>query len=119
MQKLVGRLGGLLHATGPEAGTVLRIGDLEIDPDARRVVRAGQEITLTRREFDTLEFLARQPGRIVSATRIHEHLYKDYTDLRSNTIAVYIRNLRRKIDRHFHPCLLHTRWRQGYMLRDV
>jgi DNA-binding response OmpR family regulator len=74
---------------------------------------------LTRHEFDTLELLARQAGRIVSPARISEHLYGDNYEGRSNTVAAYIGHLRRKIDQHFHPRLIHARWCHGYMLGQV
>src|SRR5262249_47956822 len=99
--------------------SVVRVRDLEIDVPGRRVCRGGQEIALTRREFDLLEFLARHRGRVVSAARLLEHLYKGCREVRSNTIPVFIRYLRRKIDRDFDPPLIQTRWCQGYMLRDV
>jgi DNA-binding winged helix-turn-helix (wHTH) protein len=117
VRDLIGRLCCLLHSAAPESRAVIQVHDLEIDVSARRVYRSGQEIWLTRLEFDILEFLARNRGQLVSASRIRDYLYKDRKEARSNTISVFIGFLRRKIDRDFSPPLILTRWNQGYMLR--
>jgi DNA-binding response OmpR family regulator len=106
-----------LTRRGPVRGPVLRSHDLEIDPDARAVRRAGRPIRLTSREYALLEFLALRPGLVVSRAAIWEGLYGAQAPARSNVIDVYIRHLRNKIDKGFDPPLILTRWGEGYLLR--
>ena len=96
---------------------VLRTYDLEIDSAARAVTRGGRRIRLTPREYALLEFLARHQGRVVSRAVIWTTLYDETDAGTSNVIDVYIRYLRRKIDRGFDPPLILTRRGVGYMLR--
>jgi DNA-binding response OmpR family regulator len=97
--------------------STLRIHDLEIDTRSRVVRRGGRRIDLTRREFALLEYLARQPGRVLSRTTIWKDLYDEHDISTSNVIDVYIRYLRLKIDKGFDTPLILTRWGQGYLLR--
>src|SRR5262249_57172894 len=83
----------------------------------RVVKRAGREIRLTRREYALLEFLAFHRGRVVTRSMIWEHLYDEHDENTSNVVDVYVRYLRKKIDRGFDPPLILTRWGQGYLLR--
>jgi DNA-binding response OmpR family regulator len=101
------------HVTDP----VLRIRDLEIDTTNRAVRRGGRTIHLTRREYALLEFLAFNRGKVVPRSLIWEHLYDQQNENTSNVVDVYIRYLRRKIDKGFDTPLILTRWGQGYMLR--
>jgi DNA-binding response OmpR family regulator len=108
-------------ATAPRAahgeGGTLRTHDLEIDTAARVVTRGGRRVRLTPREYALLEFLARHQGRVVSRAIIWTTLYDETDAGTSNVIDVYIRYLRRKIDRGFDPPLILTRRGVGYMLR--
>ena len=91
--------------------------DLEIDLAMRTVKRSGRKIDLTRREYDFLEFLAKHQGKIVSRPMIWEHVYGSHEKYTSNVVEVYIRHLRRKIDKGFDSPLILTHWGKGYMLR--
>jgi DNA-binding response OmpR family regulator len=95
----------------------VRVHDLEIDRGSRTVRRAGRSVRLTPREYDLLELLARHRGRVVSRAVIWSNLYDEYDAGTSNVIDVYIRSLRRKIDRGFDLPLILTRWGEGYQLR--
>jgi two-component system OmpR family response regulator len=97
---------------------VLKICDLEVDLDERRVSRAGQEIALAPREFQLLELLVRHRGRAVGSVLIWQHFYGDLTDYEPNRIPTYVRALRHKIDKGFDRPLLLTRWGSGYLLQD-
>jgi two-component system response regulator MprA len=98
-------------------GSRLELADLRLDCDRREVVRAGQVIDLTQREFDLLELLLRHPGQVLRRETIFEDVWGyDYLG-DSNVIDVYIGHLRRKVDAGFEPKLLHTVRGVGYTLR--
>jgi DNA-binding response OmpR family regulator len=115
--ELVARLRALIRRQYRVKDPVLRAHDLEIHTPSRAVRRAGQAIQLTPLEYALLEFLAFHRGRVASRTAIREHLYGEQGPGLSNLMDVYIRRLRRKIDRGFHPPLVLTRWGEGYFLR--
>ena len=104
------------RAPGADDG-ILRAHDLEIDTATREVKRRGRHVRLTPREYDLLEFLARHRGRVVSRAVIWSNLYDEHDAGTSNVIDVYIRYLRRKIDRGHELPLILTRRGAGYMLR--
>jgi two-component system copper resistance phosphate regulon response regulator CusR len=108
------RVRALIRRTAVHKARVIRIDDLEIDTDARRVSRSGQKILLTPREFTLLEALARNEGRVLSREHILERVWND-DESYSNTIAVRIRQLRQKVDPDGR--LIHTVYGQGYVLR--
>jgi DNA-binding response OmpR family regulator len=115
--ELLARLRALTRRRTAEEQPVLRAHDLEIDVSARTVRRGGRFISLTPREFDLLQFLATHRGRVVSRSMIWQHLYADDDAGQSNVIDVYIRYLRKKIDKGFETPLILTRWGLGYLLR--
>jgi DNA-binding response OmpR family regulator len=117
IEELLARLRALIRRAHHAKDPVLRIYDLEIDTAARSVRRAGKPIHLTPREYALLHFLALHRGKVVTRSMIWEHLYDEYDENTSNVVDVYIRYLRNKIDRDFHPPLILTRWGEGYMLR--
>src|SRR4051794_25414563 len=117
LEELLARLRALIRRRHEIKDPVLRILDLEIDTAARTVKRAGQPIHLTPREYALLQFLAFHRGKVVTRSMIWEHLYDEYDENTSNVVDVYIRYLRTKIDKNFHPPLIMTRWGEGYMLR--
>jgi len=82
----------------PERGQVMEAGDLEIDPVARTVVRAGEEIYLTFSEFEILHKLASSPRRVFTREELMNHLWEGsfFGDLRS--VDVHVRHLRRKVE---------------------
>ncbi len=116
LQEVVARLRALVRRKYQVKDPVIRVCDLEVDTPSRAVKRGGQEVTLTPREYSLLEFLAFHRGKVATRSMIREHLYGGRGD--SNVVDVYIRYLRNKIDRGFHPPLILTRWGEGYMLRD-
>src|ERR1700722_20175737 len=116
-EELLARLRALIRRTHQAKDPVLRILDLEIDTASRTIKRAGQVIHLTPREYALLQFLAYHRGKVVTRSMIWEHLYDEHDENTSNVVDVYIRYLRTKIDKGFHPPLILTRWGEGYMLR--
>ena len=97
--------------------TALRAADLELDLLRRRVVRGGQRIDLTAKEFALLELLMSAPGRLFSRERIQASVWGHSEDPLTNVVDVYIRYLRHKIDEPFGVKTLHTIRAVGYMFR--
>ena len=103
----------------PEArGSQLRLADLVVDTAAKTVVRAGQPIKLTAREFNLLELLLRHQGRVLSRGEIAEHTWEEAFDAGSNVIDVYVNYLRNKVDKGYAKKLILTVVGMGYVLRE-
>ena len=115
--ELSARIRALLRR-GAQENTRLRIADLEMDTAARQVRRAGNMIDLKMKEYALLEFLLRNAHRAVTRTMIVEHVWDIHFDSVSNVVDVHINSLRNKIDKGFHPPLIHTVRGVGYMLSD-
>ncbi|EMR03891.1 response regulator transcription factor [Cesiribacter andamanensis] len=101
-----------------KSGNILRVGDLEIDDNSKTVVRGGQQITLTAKEFALLVYLVRNKGRVVSRSDIAEKIWDITFDTGTNVIDVYVNFLRKKIDKNFPTKLIHTRQGMGYMVKE-
>ncbi|MEU8056815.1 response regulator transcription factor [Microbispora bryophytorum] len=112
---LVARLRALLRRGGGRRPSVLRAGDLSLDPAARAVTRGDAPVELTPREFALLEYLMRRPGEVVSKPEILEHVWDTY-DTDPNVVEVYVGYLRRKIDAPFGRAALQTVRGAGYRL---
>jgi two-component system, OmpR family, copper resistance phosphate regulon response regulator CusR len=97
---------------------VLCIADLEVDMPRRRVLRGGQEIDLTSREFLLLSLLARRRGEVLSKNFIAEQVWDINFESDSNPIEVAVRRLRKKIDDPFETKLIHTVRGVGYVLKE-
>jgi DNA-binding response OmpR family regulator len=114
--ELLARIRALLRRK--EGGrTRLSFEDLQMDLIQRRVQRAGQEITLTQKEFALLEYFLRNANRPLTRTEIGENVWDVHFDNESNVIDVYVRHLRKKIDEPFPTRLLHTVTGYGYVLK--
>lgn len=111
IQALIRRAGGAAQATR------LEFGDLSLDLLTRKVMRGNIEILLQPREFALLEYLLRQPGRVVSKTMILEHVWDLDFDPQTNVVDVLVCRLRNKVDRNFDPKLIHTIRGVGYVLK--
>ena len=98
-------------------GTKLNFEDLEIDLVQRKVVRCGQLVNLTTKEFALLEYLVRNASRVLSRANISEHVWDASFDSESNVIDVYVNMLRKKIDQPFPSRLIHTVVGMGYVLK--
>jgi two-component system OmpR family response regulator len=112
---LLARLRALLRRAH-EAPTPLRVGDLRIDPAARRVWRGDTEISLTARQFEVLEFLVRRRGQVLSKSDILEGVWMHDFEGDPNIVEVYVRRLRRAIDEPFGRHSLETIRGAGYRL---
>jgi len=115
-QELLARIRALLRRSGEIKTTRLQVGDLLLDTLTHRATRGGQVIELTAREYALLEFLMRHPGQVLSRTQIAEHVWNYDFFTTSNVVDVYIRYLRRKIDKGFEIKLLQTVRGVGYKI---
>jgi DNA-binding response OmpR family regulator len=113
---LLARLRALVRRGAPERPTVLVAGDLSLDPARRRVMRAGQEVSLTPREFALLEFLMRRPGDVVSKRDIIDNVWDMNFDGDDNIVEVYVSYLRKKVDQPYGRTAIETVRGAGYRL---
>ena len=97
---------------------LLRIADLTLDPGSRQVSRAGKQLCLTPREYTLLELLMRNAGRAVSRDAILSYVWGFDTDITANSIDVFMRLLRVKVDTR-DPKLIHTVRGFGYLLKET
>ncbi len=117
-EELLARVRALMRRGEGEGVRELRYADLVLDPLRRKAIRGGKEIELTTREYSLLEYMIRNPEKVLTRAMIAEHVW-DYTfDTLSNVIDVYINHLRNKIDRGFPKRLIHTVRGAGYMLKE-
>jgi two-component system copper resistance phosphate regulon response regulator CusR len=116
--ELLARLRALLRRDVSGRELVLRADDLEVDLLARRVVRGGVELDLTRREYELLEYLLRHKNAAVTREMIARDVWKETVGAPTNTIDVYVTMLRRKVERPAARQLIHTVRGVGYALRD-
>lgn len=118
--ELGARIRALLRRNKAEPESALKIGDLEIDPVRRTVARDGSRIDLTAREFELLEYLARNHSRVVSREMLARDVWKETaraTPL-DNVIDVHVARLRKKLDDPFEMKLLHTVRGVGFTLSE-
>ena len=117
-QELLARIRALLRRRPPRGAASLEVSDLTLNPDTREVRRAEREIELTNREFELLEFLMRNERLVVSRERLLDEVWGYDPMAATNTIDVFISNLRRKLEAGGEPRLLHTKRGAGYVLKD-
>ena len=121
LAELLARIDALVRRAAPTeavASGVLKVADLELDLERRRVTRADQLIRLQPRELRLLEYLMRRSGRIVTRTMLLEQVWDLHFDPQTNVVDSQISRLRAKIDRDFATPLLHTLRGIGYRLGD-
>jgi two-component system OmpR family response regulator len=117
LAELLARLRALIRRGATERPSVLRVGDLSLDPAARSVARDGHAIELTAKEYALLEFFMRHPGEVLTRTRLIEHVWDFAYEGDSNVVDVYVRYLRNKVDRPFGRDSIETVRGSGYRLR--
>ncbi|MEK9141200.1 MAG: response regulator transcription factor [Nitrospirota bacterium] len=116
--ELLAGIRALLRRGSSQPLAHLQAADLRLDPASHRVWRAGQEISLTNKEYALLEFLLRNKNRVLTRTAIIEHVWDISYDPMTNIVDAHIRALRAKIDRDFSPPLIATVRGAGYMLEE-
>jgi two-component system OmpR family response regulator/two-component system response regulator QseB len=98
LHELAARLRSLVRRSHGAAQEVLRIGTLELEPGARRVLWQGEEVAVSTREFDLLHALVRGGGRVLSREQLEQQMYSWGHEVESNAIEVHIHHLRRKLN---------------------
>jgi len=117
-QELLARIRALLRRRPPRGAASLEVGDLTLNPDTREVKRGERELELTNREFELLEYLMRNERLVVSRERLLDDVWGYDPTAATNTIDVFISNLRRKLEAGGEARLLHTKRGAGYVLKQ-
>jgi DNA-binding response OmpR family regulator len=117
IDELHARLRALLRRDSPDKTGLLKVTDLVLDPAAHTVSRNGMPIELTAKEFALLEYLMRNPNRLITRQMVENHVWSYDYEGASNVVDVYIRRLRRKIDEHFDIKLIETVRGAGYRMQ--
>jgi two-component system response regulator MprA len=116
-QELLARLRALLRRRPPRGSASLVVSDLALNPDTHEVTRGDRAIELTQREFELLEYLMRNERIVVPRQRLLEEVWGYDPFATTNTIEVFVSNLRRKLEAGGEARLLHTIRGAGYVLR--
>lgn len=116
LAELLARVRALLRRPPEQLGVVLKAGDLELDTTTFQVTRAGKQIHLTSKEFALLEYLLRNQGRPSNKEAIVQHVWDYDADILLNTVEVYIKYLRAKVDEPFDKPLIQTVRGFGYKI---
>jgi len=116
-QELLARLRALLRRRPPRGAAPLVTGDLMLNPDTHDVRRGERRVDLTQREFELLEYMMRNERIVVSRQRLLDEVWGYDPFSLTNTIEVFISNLRKKLEADGEPRLLHTIRGAGYVLR--
>jgi len=118
IEELLARVRALLRRPNEQQTTVLKVGDLELSPTEHTVRRGGKTIELTSKEFGLLEYLLRNKNRILTKDSIISHVWDYDADILPNTVEVYVKYLRTKIDKPFRSNLIQTVRGFGYRLSE-
>jgi heavy metal response regulator len=117
-EELVARIRALLRRHESSKTPTLHVGELVLDLQSHKVLRGEQEILLTPKEYAILEYLMRNSNKVVSRTKLIEHVYEYHFDPETNIIDVYINKVRAKVDNNFDKPLIHTIRGIGYIIKD-
>jgi two-component system response regulator MprA/two-component system response regulator TrcR len=116
MEELAARIRALLRRV--EGEEVLRVGDLEVNTTTREVRRGERQIDLTVREYELLEFMARNPRRALSRDLLLSRVWGEESRAETNVVDVYVTYLRKKLEGRGEPRLIQTVRGVGYALRE-
>ncbi|MFC6591881.1 response regulator transcription factor [Deinococcus lacus] len=117
IEELLARVRAHLRRVNPAVTGEVRVADLVMNLDGREIFRGGRRVDLSAKEFELLELLARNPGKVFSRFEIEEKVWPEYTG-GSNVVDVYIGYLRRKLEEGGERRLIHTVRGVGYVLRE-
>lgn len=115
-EELIARIKALVRRPKNIKEEILKVDELSLNTNSYEVLRNKKAIRLSSKEFTLLEFLMRHPGQILSKEQIMNHVWSYETDILPNTVEVYIRNLRNKIDKGFKYPLIQTIRGFGYKI---
>jgi DNA-binding response OmpR family regulator len=116
-EELLARLRALLRRRPPRGSAYLVVGDLRLNPGSHDVYRGDRRVELTAREFELLEYLMRNERLVVSRQALLDEVWGYHPYAETNTVDVFISNLRRKLEQGGESRLLHTVRGAGYVLR--
>jgi DNA-binding response OmpR family regulator len=116
-EELLARLRALLRRRPPRGSASLVVGDLRLNPDTHEVFRGDRRIELTAREFELLEYLMRNERLVISRERLLDDVWGYAPLAETNTVDVFISNVRRKLEAGGEPRILHTVRGVGFMLQ--
>lgn len=116
--ELLARIRVLIRRNSGSTTNIYTLGDLTVNCDTRQASRNGNNIELSGKEFDILEYLIRNKNKVLSRDKISQHIWNYDYEGGSNVVDVYIRYLRRKIDDNYETKLIHTVRGAGYVLRE-
>jgi DNA-binding response OmpR family regulator len=117
-EELLARIRALLRRRPPRGSASLVVGDLRLNPATREAHRGERQLDLTAREFELLEHLMRNERIVVSRQSLLDEVWGYHPFAETNTVDVFISNLRRKLELGGEPRVLHTIRGAGYVLRD-
>src|SRR5215212_9604546 len=117
IEELLARIRALLRRA--EGDEILRVADLEVNTSTREVRRADREIELTAREYELLEFMARNPRRVLSRGFLLSRVWDEEFGLTTNLVDVYVSYLRKKVDAPGEMNLIRTVRGVGYVLKEA
>ncbi len=117
-EELLARMRALLRRRPPRGSASLVVGDLRLNPATREAYRGERHLELTAREFELLEHLMRNERIVVSRQSLLDEVWGYHPFAETNTVDVFISNLRRKLEQGGEPRVLHTIRGAGYVLRD-
>jgi DNA-binding response OmpR family regulator len=116
--ELLARLRALLRRRPPRGSAYLVVGDVRLNPDSREVTRGDRDVELTAREFELLEHLMRNARIVVSRQALLDEVWGYHPFAETNTVDVFISNLRRKLEADGEERVLHTVRGAGYVVRE-
>jgi DNA-binding response OmpR family regulator len=118
MDELIARIEALgRRGATPTAADILKVADLHMDVQHRHVMRGNKSISLSPREFDVLQALMQEPGRVFSRTELCERIWHRDHEYDTRTVEIFIMRLRKKVDSGFDAPLIHTFRSVGYTIR--
>ena len=117
-EELLARVRALIRRPQKSASEIITVGDLSLNLSTYEVVRQGKNITLSSKEYSLLECLMRHANKILNKDQLIQHVWSYESDILPNTVEVYIRNLRQKIDQPFKTKLIKTIRGFGYKISE-
>lgn len=115
---LLARIRALMRRPKESLGEIISVGDLRLDPATKIVTRSKKEIVLSQKEFAILEYMMRNPNRVLSKNNIISHVWDFDSDVLPNNVEVFINFLRNKVDKPFKKQLIQTVRGFGYKISD-
>jgi DNA-binding response OmpR family regulator len=117
-EELIARVKALYRRRYNLSENIIKVADLELNPETKEVKRGGKTIELTAKEFELLKYLMINKNKYVSTDMIYSNLWEMDEEIKSNVINVYISHLRKKIDKDFDKKLISTTRNMGFKISD-